>query len=57
MLLKSLYLFMFLIAFEGIYAQNKFTISGYISEKGSKESLHHLIRQPSANASSTLQKH
>lgn len=25
--------------FQGIYAQNKFTISGYISEKGSKENL------------------
>src|SRR6478609_1701281 len=39
MILKILYLFMFLIVFEGIYSQNKFTISGYISEKGSKENL------------------
>ena len=44
MLLKTLYLFLFLIIFQGIYAQNKpslpagkFTISGYINEKGSKE--------------------
>lgn len=39
MTLKTLYLFLFFIAFQGIYAQNKFTISGYISEKGSKENL------------------
>ena len=39
MMLKTLYLFMLLIVVEGIYAQNKFTISGYISEKGSKENL------------------
>jgi len=38
MVRKNLYLF-FLIVFQGIYAQNKFTISGYISEKGSKENL------------------
>ncbi|WP_291150342.1 TonB-dependent receptor [Flavobacterium sp. UBA7680] len=39
MILKILYLFLFLMLFQGIYAQNKFTISGYISEKGSKENL------------------
>lgn len=39
MILKTLYLFLFLIVFQGIYAQNKFTISGYINEKGSKENL------------------
>ena len=39
MLLKYLCLFLFLIVFQGIDAQNKFTISGYISEKGSKENL------------------
>src|SRR3954464_11360836 len=37
--IKTLYLFLFLIVFQGIYAQNKFTISGYITEKGSKENL------------------
>jgi outer membrane receptor for ferrienterochelin and colicin len=39
MMLKKLPLFLFLIVFQGIYAQNKFTISGYINEKGSKENL------------------
>ncbi|MDI9340353.1 MAG: TonB-dependent receptor [Sediminibacterium sp.] len=39
MILKIRYLFLFLMLFQGIYAQNKFTISGYISEKGSKENL------------------
>src|SRR3954465_4036964 len=39
MTLKTLYLFLSLTGFQGIYAQNKFTISGYINEKGSKENL------------------
>jgi outer membrane receptor for ferrienterochelin and colicin len=39
MKLKNLYLFLFLILFQCIYAQDKFTISGYINEKGSKENL------------------
>jgi outer membrane receptor for ferrienterochelin and colicin len=38
-ILKTLYLFLFLIVFQDIYAQTKFTISGYITEKGSKENL------------------
>jgi outer membrane receptor for ferrienterochelin and colicin len=39
MILKTLHLVLFLIVFQGIYAQTKFTISGYINEKGSKENL------------------
>ena len=37
--IKTLCLFLFLMAFQCIHAQNKFTISGYINEKGSKENL------------------
>lgn len=39
MLLKIRYLFFFLMVFRGLHSQNKFTISGYINEKGSKENL------------------
>lgn len=39
MLLKSPILLLFLLAFQSLQAQNKFTISGYINEKGSKENL------------------
>ncbi len=39
MILKIRYLFLFLVIFQGIDAQDKFTISGYINEKGSKENL------------------
>ncbi len=39
MQIKVLCLFLILLSFEGLQAQNKFTISGYISEKGSKENL------------------
>ena len=39
MILKTLSLFLFLLAFQTLQAQSKFTISGYINEKGSKESL------------------
>ncbi len=39
MIPKARYLFLFLMIFQGIYAQNKFTISGYINEKGSQENL------------------
>src|SRR3954463_5593751 len=39
MAVKTLYLFLLLTVFQGVYAQNKFTISGYISEIGSKENL------------------
>lgn len=37
--IKVLRLFLILLSFESLQAQNKFTISGYISEKGSKENL------------------
>src|SRR3982750_3490753 len=36
---KTLLYFLFILTFSGVSAQNKFTISGYISEKGSKENL------------------
>lgn len=39
MLIKALRLFLILLSFQSLQAQNKFTISGYISEKGSKENL------------------
>ena len=39
MLLKALRLFLILLSFQSLQAQHKFTISGYISEKGSKENL------------------
>jgi outer membrane receptor for ferrienterochelin and colicin len=39
MFIKIFRLFLFLLAIQGIQAQNKFTISGYITEKGSKENL------------------
>ncbi len=37
--IKTLCLLLLLMAFQGIHSQNKFTISGYINEKGSKENL------------------
>jgi outer membrane receptor for ferrienterochelin and colicin len=37
--IKVLCLFLILLSFQSLQAQNKFTISGYISEKGSKENL------------------
>jgi outer membrane receptor for ferrienterochelin and colicin len=37
--MKVLRLFLLLFVFNGLHAQNKFTISGYINEKGSKENL------------------
>jgi outer membrane receptor for ferrienterochelin and colicin len=39
MLIKALRLFLILLSFQSLQAQSKFTISGYISEKGSKENL------------------
>src|SRR4051812_36839792 len=36
---KTLGLFLLLLNIQGLKAQNKFTISGYINEKGSKENL------------------
>ncbi|MCD6066197.1 MAG: TonB-dependent receptor [Bacteroidetes bacterium] len=39
MFIKIFRLFLFLLAIQGLHAQNKFTISGYITEKGSKENL------------------
>lgn len=36
---KTSTLLLFLLVFKGLHAQNKFTISGYINEKGSKENL------------------
>jgi len=39
LLKKILRLFLILLSFQSLQAQNKFTISGYISEKGSNENL------------------
>ncbi|MBK7669214.1 MAG: TonB-dependent receptor [Sphingobacteriaceae bacterium] len=39
MYFKTTILLLFLLVFKGLQAQNKFTISGYINEKGSKENL------------------
>ena len=36
---KTLLYFLFILTSSGVSAQNKFTISGYISEKGSKENI------------------
>lgn len=37
--IKALGLFLILLSFQSLQAQNRFTISGYITEKGSKENL------------------
>lgn len=37
--LKILYLFLYIMALQSLQAQEKFTISGYVNEKGSKENL------------------
>src|SRR5689334_19246821 len=39
MLIKTFRLILFLMVLPNLQAQNKFTISGYINEKGSKENL------------------